>query len=164
MMTSFSLPGFPSAFSFLMAFASELCALALLGVTAAVNPIADKMEPRRRANVLRVEVKSMLMLLSVYDFYIECKRLQSTNADEPTKIDLRAIVLLLQTPNFFHSLHNRLPLLDQCVHRVFLVVHLLGQREHRLRLSLWNNCHAIAIGNNDIAGIHRHSIAHNWNL
>src|ERR1700687_1740939 len=72
-MTSFSLPGFPSAFSLRMAFAScaELCATPREGSTAAVRPRADRTVPNRIANVLRVEVKFIEMLLSKLDFNTE---------------------------------------------------------------------------------------------
>src|ERR1700758_1895670 len=72
-MTSLSLPGLPSAFRLRMAFASwgELCASAREGSTAAVIPRADRSEANRIANVLRVEVKFIEMLLSKLSFNTE---------------------------------------------------------------------------------------------
>src|SRR5690348_11642125 len=68
MMMSFSLPGLPSAFSLRMAFASsELCAIPRVTPAAAVNPRAERTEPNRTANVRRVDMRFILVLLSIYD-------------------------------------------------------------------------------------------------
>jgi hypothetical protein len=64
MMTSFSLPGLPSAFNLRTPFESwaELWASPREGM-AAVSPNAERREAKRRAKVLRVEVKFMEVLL-----------------------------------------------------------------------------------------------------
>src|SRR4051812_21400731 len=67
MMMSFSPPGFPSPFSLRMEFAScELSATPRVAA-AAVNPRAERAVPNRIANALRVEVKFIFRLLSIYD-------------------------------------------------------------------------------------------------
>jgi hypothetical protein len=65
MMTSFSLPGLPSLFSLRIPFASptELCARAIVGETAAVTPNAESTDANRNANILRVKVKFIDLLL-----------------------------------------------------------------------------------------------------
>ena len=57
----------------------------------------------------------------------------------------------LQTANFVHSLHDRLELLDQRIHGVLFVVHLLRQGENGLRLCLRDDSNAITVGHNDVA-------------
>src|ERR1017187_2754010 len=68
MMTSFSPPGLPSEFSLRMAFFFELCAIALVAPTAAVRPKAERMDPKRSANVRRDVGKFMEVLLFVLRF------------------------------------------------------------------------------------------------
>src|SRR5580658_3544114 len=68
MITSFSLPGFPSLLSLRIAPAScaaEPCADARLGNTAAVTPKAESREAHRAANVLRVKVEFIYLLLQI---------------------------------------------------------------------------------------------------
>jgi hypothetical protein len=68
MMTSFSLPGFPSPFSLRILFAScveELCAIPTVGAMVAVIPRADSTEAKRDAKNLRVKFEFMDVLLSI---------------------------------------------------------------------------------------------------
>src|SRR5215467_4974142 len=70
----------------------------------------------------------------------------------------------LQPPELFHRGDDRFHLLDHGIHRVFLVVHLLGQSEYCLRLCLRHYRHPVAVGDDDITRIHHDSVTHRGNL
>ena len=66
MMTSFSLPGLPSLFNLRIPFvsgAAEVWAIPDEGNTAEVIPRTDSTEAKRIANILRVRLRFMCMLL-----------------------------------------------------------------------------------------------------
>src|SRR5271157_674475 len=159
MITSFSLPGLPSALSLRMAFAScELCAVTRVVKPTAVKPRAEKREPNRIANVLRVETKFIFMLLSACDLKFVVRK-EATRSKSRSSSCLRPECnnfLRLQAADFLHRLHNRFPLLDERVHRVLFIIHLLRQCKYCLCLNSWNDGDPITIGDHDIAGVYRH--------
>src|SRR4051812_20834444 len=65
MITSFSLPGFPSLLSFRIALscAAGPCAFANTGEAAAVTPNAESTDANRTANILRVRLNFIDLLL-----------------------------------------------------------------------------------------------------
>src|SRR5581483_1446879 len=69
-----------------------------------------------------------------------------------------------EAPEFLHGLHDGFQLLDDGIHGMLLIVHLLGQVKHGLRLRLWHHGDTVAISHNNIIRTDGDSVAEQADL
>src|SRR5215472_2803765 len=155
MITFFSLPGLPSSLSLRIAFAScEPWAMPRATPDVATKPSAERTDPNRVANALRVDLKSMGWC-SFYDLEL----VRNCN-DESSYVQPQ----MLDSSYFLDCLHDGFPLLDQGIHRMLFVIHLLGQSEDGLCVGFRDHGDAVTVSDDDVARVNGNPIAHHRHL